>query len=374
MFKNKRGITLDKVFLVEAILIVVVCASIMVYIGNLYNDTSFDKRIIARDLAFLADSAQSVPGNLYYEYTSPLGKKDHSFIFSKNTAIIAEGWFAKVGYPFFYNKNMMFESFPIAFKKSFSISNFNNVLVISPEKRFGLKQPKDQFYVETPSQTYEISETKQVAEQTLECTPPKLETKFTFDIIAIDADGNSDTPKQNIAGTQVEHLITHDISKAIIEELNIILEGIIIETRPEIDTTYDTESKLLLIPPSTSFILQISTEQTQNQNNNPVYAYIPKNSELSNYLACTILQNLKKELPEVITETKILTQNQEDNLLLYANKDPTGVNTNKQNLAIKIGIGNILHDNNLLYEKETTNIIAYSIAQSIEEFQESINN
>ena len=79
MFKNKKGITLDKVFLVEAILIVVVCVAIIVYIGNLYSDTSFDKRIIARDLAFLTDSAQSIPGNLYYEYTPPLEGEKYSF-------------------------------------------------------------------------------------------------------------------------------------------------------------------------------------------------------------------------------------------------------------------------------------------------------
>ena len=155
MFKNKRGVSIDKLFLIESILILVVCVGMIVYVNNVFEETHFEKRIVVRDLSLTINTIESVPGNVYYWYTPKIDIKDYDFKFFDNLVLVSEKIVATLGYPFFYNGFLKkYEIYTIFKVKNFTISKFNDILVISPESRFGLK---DKLVVaETPSEDYQI--------------------------------------------------------------------------------------------------------------------------------------------------------------------------------------------------------------------------
>lgn len=160
MFKDKRGISIDKLFLAEAILIAIVAIGIFAYINNLSENTLFEKKVIIRDLSLLANTIQSVPGNVYYEYmpSKKTKSKDYVYSFSDNVVTITEEVY-KISYPLFYNTFLLFQVYPITQVEKFTISNFNNVFVIAPEKVIGIKYEKNEKGVSVEKSIGETSNT-----------------------------------------------------------------------------------------------------------------------------------------------------------------------------------------------------------------------
>ncbi|MBS3121441.1 hypothetical protein J4434_00975 [Candidatus Woesearchaeota archaeon] len=167
VFKDKRGISIDKLFLAEAILIAIVAIGIFAYINNLSENTLFEKKVIIRDLSLLANTIQSVPGNVYYEYipSKKTKSKDYIYSFSDNMVTISENAY-KISYPLFYNTFLLFQVYPITQVEKFTISNFNNVFVIAPEKVIGIKYEKGKS-VEAIEETKANATTKSTEKENL---------------------------------------------------------------------------------------------------------------------------------------------------------------------------------------------------------------
>ena len=68
MFKNKRGISIAKLLIIELILGLVVFGGVSFYLYSLEDNKLYEKKLITRDLSLLSNTIQSVPGNVAYQY------------------------------------------------------------------------------------------------------------------------------------------------------------------------------------------------------------------------------------------------------------------------------------------------------------------
>ena len=153
LLKNKRGISIDKLFLIELFLAIIVSAGMLYYVYSISNDNMFEKKVITRDLSMLSNSIQSVPGNVYYEYT-PSKKKLYNIELADNMIIISEESYSKLGYPYFNNLFLTQGLYSLPNANKISLSNFNNAFVVASQPMAGLKHEID--IPETLSTGYKI--------------------------------------------------------------------------------------------------------------------------------------------------------------------------------------------------------------------------
>ncbi len=173
ILKNKRGISIDKLFLLELFLAIVVSAGILYYVYSVSTDTLFEKKVITRDLSMLSNTIQSVPGNVYYEYTPSKKKllsffgadivyddifsknKPYNFEFSGNMILISEEVYSKLGYPYFINHFLDQGLYSLPNAKKISLTNFNHAFVVSSQPMVGLKYETK--IIETPSTGFKVT-------------------------------------------------------------------------------------------------------------------------------------------------------------------------------------------------------------------------
>ena len=102
---GKRGFELSLWVLIETLIAAVVIVIVFQFITGVRDDTLFEQRYMARDIALLMDSVSSVPGDVYYTYESR-GLSDYDYIFSGNTIRVTKpGEEIGGSYVFYYDNS-----------------------------------------------------------------------------------------------------------------------------------------------------------------------------------------------------------------------------------------------------------------------------
>jgi N-acetylmuramoyl-L-alanine amidase len=369
MFKNKRGISIGKILLIELILGLVVFAGISVFLYSLQDNTLFEKKVITRDLSLLSNTIQSVPGNVAYQYI-PVEKEEsifdylnilkeekaYNYEFIKNKITISENFYSKISYPFFYNNYLEQGIYVIQNATMFTITNFNNAFTIHSKGMLGLK-PGTSLSTITETPGYKITSTIE-----------------EIKLMAIDAAGGhykEDIQNKKQGNGGIEHELSFDITTRLIQELT-SSKKTVIQTRnqKEPKNDYTMEKRINLIPKETDLIISIGMNNQQNININSIYAYVPENNEQSSYFAKLMIDELLKIFPET-KESKVLTTTQQQTPVLFANQNIENNAVSPKNLAVMLELGNLNIANNEFYKEESKSKIALAIKTAIEKYEAS---
>ena len=107
MLGKKRG-TIGILYrsIISLILVLFVLGSMMYFISEIEDRSLFEKLYLSRDMALLANTIQSTPGDAVVSYTQPdIDLSKHNYDFERENRIIIsnEESTIEVGYPIFYN-------------------------------------------------------------------------------------------------------------------------------------------------------------------------------------------------------------------------------------------------------------------------------
>ena len=374
MFKNKRGISIAKLLIIELILGLVVFGGVSFYLYSLEDNKLYEKKLITRDLSLLSNTIQSVPGNVAYQYVPKKAgdsmfdflhvfdeEDTYNFEFYNNQITISENFYSKLSYPYFYNNNLEHGLYILTNATRFTLTNFNNAFSIHAKGMVGLKHDNTALIQESPSTEYKLTSNVQ---------PIKL---LVIDAVGGHFSSGIQDLKQGKAGA--EHFLSYEITANLAQLLS--LEKTIIQARTQKQPQQDftMEKRLNLIPKKADLILSIgmSLETLDNSGgstSNPIYAYVPENNEQSSFLATTILDEIIKVFPE-ISDKKVLTTTQQQDPTLFVNQQTIDTTNTKSKLAIKLELGNLNLENNPLYTEDAKSKIAQAIKKGIEKYEAS---
>lgn len=379
MFRLKRGVirykraegrseSLSWIAISELILISIVFISFLVFMGNVNDNTLFEKRAIARDLSLLVNTIQSVPGNTFYVYR-PSEHVDYGFEFIDNQVIISEEKYGKLGYPFFENMFIPFHQYNVLNVPDFSISKFNNVLVISPEKRFGLAKDLSLLSSETHSLGYDMVNTSSQSSLTdlaSSCKKADHPDKISLNLIMIDAYGIDALSTSPQTSQQLNSQVNSDagaICSSISEQLFYMLKtpthAIIRTSAGEMP---DTAQRISTMPKDAALVLTIALG-IENVEKNNIYIYVPASSANSNILACLIQEEISLVYPSITTS--VIGISQSDKPIVYANI--ADQNSPDNRLNVMLVIGNAAITDNPLYKD--TGKISLAIKNALNRYE-----
>ncbi len=112
MFNKKRGqFKLSLWTIIELMLFVIVALLFISMIRDVQDNTLFEKTYVSRDMALMANTVQSVPGDVTVYYSQPnFDIGNFSYDFTDNLVILynpEERTGSEVKYPFFINSNLL---------------------------------------------------------------------------------------------------------------------------------------------------------------------------------------------------------------------------------------------------------------------------
>jgi len=105
---GKKGQTVTSLWiLVEAVLITLATLIFFQYILTVENNTLFEQKFLARDVALMANTMSSIPGELRYEYISEANLSKYVYIFKEDKAKVnAKESSIQSSYPFYHDSRM----------------------------------------------------------------------------------------------------------------------------------------------------------------------------------------------------------------------------------------------------------------------------
>ncbi len=250
--RNRKGFFISYWVLIEGLLISIAIVATFQYINGVKNDTLFEQKYFARDLALMADTVSTVPGDVTYTYSdSKADLSAYEYHFTKNLVEIKEsGKDLSVTYPFYYDNSLS--------------PNFQSIL------------KPDQIVFSKKGASLDISKTSGKKPAAELC--PAIDTKGTLNIISVDSsDGAWDMADR--------------LYKRFLAMPN---AGFQLSLTRQQDPTA-LEDRLDKISGTTDAVVSFDVSDQD-----VIHVYASKNSfQDSDKLACLIINNLKDEFQSV---------------------------------------------------------------------------
>ncbi|MFP4403410.1 MAG: hypothetical protein ACOC3X_01235 [Nanoarchaeota archaeon] len=129
-FKKKAGIRLSLWTIIEIILISLITIALFNFISDVKDNSSFKREALSKDISFIVNTIQSIPGDLFFSYSKTI-LNDFEISFTDNKVLInnIDEKTRISSYPYFNNKKIIknFEDIKnsnvVTFKKT--KNNFN---------------------------------------------------------------------------------------------------------------------------------------------------------------------------------------------------------------------------------------------------------
>jgi len=118
---NKRGEIASATYwvLIDAVIITLAIAFFFQFIAGVRDNTRFEQQFLARDLALMANTVSTVPGEIIYDYQSDLNISKYDYRFQNSiVSVRTHGEDLEQKYPFYYNNYLSTEFQPLLAPKT----------------------------------------------------------------------------------------------------------------------------------------------------------------------------------------------------------------------------------------------------------------
>ncbi|MBW3001714.1 N-acetylmuramoyl-L-alanine amidase [Candidatus Woesearchaeota archaeon] len=365
---SKKGSVMDIVLMpvfVTGVVLGLIFLTLLYKIGTIGSDMQFEKKGIAINSALLLTALQDVHSNVEYIYAS---MRPFVYDFQNNKVIVYQKKLNESGRGLY------------TFAEDGSLGR----VIFIPNKLNGTKLPVPRIFfvkqgnevtVDSPYVNKKFTPNLKLLECSLHKSKEKLsnillDPGYGWDAVLAGQGSANPGSKGDVKGNIVESEINRVLAAKVLGYAKDVVADKSAHTRSlSRDSKADINERINVIEQgSSNSVISVHVGNYPDKSFNPVLAYINGDSDKiadSRKLACNILNQLSKKIPE-ITDLSIIPVSVEQ-LDMFEKDNPQRV-LRKDKIGVQLVIGNIqMEDNNILANK--LDEIAEAIKLGIEDFK-----